>query len=189
MIDTGPDVGVSYTHLGRTDCPAIPRTSTVYTGKAGGSRLSDTGAGANYLCMPLTVEYASFEEGVQFSARGFLHGIEYETQNSPLEAVHDHDVPCAVCLVQGSTETLMIPGTLSCPVGWRSEYTGYLVSSMALRSLNMTLTTQQQYQTMFECLDRDPERFIGGAADGEGEVGVFVPVEVDCSTLPCPPYV
>ena len=103
--------------------------------------------------MPLTVEYASFEEGVQFSARGFLHGIEYETQNSPLEAVHDHDVPCAVCLVQGSTETLMIPGTLSCPVGWRSEYTGYLVSSMALRSLNMTLTTQQQYQTMFECLE------------------------------------
>ena len=74
-----------------------------------------------------------------FLARGFLHGIEYETQNSPLEAVHDHDVPCAMCLVRGSTETLMIPGTSAAL--WDGEvsiYTGYLVSSMALRSLNMT---------------------------------------------------
>ena len=132
--------------------------------------------------MPLVAEYERFEEGAQFSSRSFLHGIEYETQDSPLSQVHNHDVPCAVCLVKGSSETLMIPGVLSCPCGWRSEYNGYLVSSQSSES------SQEQYRTTFECLDQRPERFIGGAADEGREVGIFVLVEADCSTLPCPPY-
>ena len=40
---------------------------------------------------------------------------------------------------------------------------------------------------MFECLDGEPERFIGGAADVK-DVALFVLVEADSSTLPCPPY-
>ena len=182
LFISGPVISATYVHWGRTECPSIPRTSIVYSGKAAGSRSPDIGGGANYLCMPLTVEYASFEDGTQFSSRGFLHGIEYETWESPLESVHDHDVPCAVCLVERSSESLMIPGNLSCPVGWRIEYSGYLVSSPASNG------TVEVHRTMFECLDGQPERFIGGARDGMGEVGLFALVEPDCSTLPCPPY-
>ena len=136
------------------------------------------------MCMPLTVEYGAFESGTQFSSRSFLHGMEYETQDSPLAQVHDHDVPCAVCLVRSSPETLMIPGVLSCPHSWRTEYRGYLVSSQS----SSDESSQEHYRTMFECLDQSPERFIGGVADGGREVGVFVLVESDGSTLPCPPY-
>lgn len=175
-------MSTTYIRWGRTECPSIPRTSTVYTGKAGGSRFPERGGGTNYLCMPLTVEYTCFEEGIQFSSRSFLHGIEYETEQSPLELVHDHDVPCAVCLVKHSPESLMIPGIVSCPSGWRSEYTGYIVSTL------ISNNTQENYRSMFECLDVQPERFIGGVTDGIGEVGLFALVEPDCNTLPCPPY-
>ena len=58
----------------------------------------------------------------------------------------------------------MIPGWHNCPVGWRREYGGFLVSSpSATYGTNM----QPNYQNMFECLDRDPENLsIGGAVDG-----------------------
>ena len=134
--------------------------------------------------MPLIVEYAEFEEGIQFSSRSFLHGVEYETQESPLQSFHNHDVPCAVCLVKQSSESLMIPGQNKCPVGWRREYRGFLVSSPSAAVGN---DTQQNYRNTFECLDGEPEKFIGGAAD-EKEVALLVLVEADCSTLPCPPY-
>ena len=127
--------------------------------------------------MPLRVEYADFQPGIQ-SARGFLYGVEYETQGSPLRSVHNHDAPCAVCLVKGSIETLMIPGKLSCPQGWRVEYKGYLMSSQS---------NESHFRTMFECLDQRPQRFIGGAAD-ENDAALFVHVEASCETLPCPPY-
>ena len=181
-----PEISTTYVHWGSSECPQLPRTSTVYSGKAAGSRFSDRGGGANHLCMPLTAEYGDFQNGTQFSTRSFLHGIEYETQGSPLDEVHNHDVPCAVCLVRSSSETLMIPGVLSCPRGWRNEYTGYLVSSQS--GGGGSNNTQEHYRTMFECLDRNPGRFLGGVADGRREVGLFVLVEADCSTLPCPPY-
>ena len=134
--------------------------------------------------MPLTVEYAEFEEGIQFSSRSFLYGVEYETQESPLQSFHNHDVPCAVCLVTKSSGSLMIPGQDKCPVGWRREYRGFLVSSPSAAVGN---NTELNYRNTFECLDGNPERFIGGAAD-EKDVAMLVLVEADCSTLPCPPY-
>ena len=127
--------------------------------------------------MPLKVEYAKFQAGIQFN-RGILYGVEYETEKGPLESVHNHDAPCAICLVNGSTETLMLPGKLSCPKGWRVEYMGYLVSSQSAES---------SFRSMFECLDDQPEKFIGGALD-EKSVAHFALVEANCDTLPCPPY-
>ena len=135
--------------------------------------------------MPLTVEYRDFENGTQFFTRSFLHEIEYETQGSPLNEVHNHDVPCSVCLVRNSAESLMIPGVLSCFRGWRSEYSGYLASAMSSVESN---NTQEHYQTMFKFLNRNLERFIGEVSDGGSEVGLFVLIEIDSSTLPCPPY-
>ena len=134
--------------------------------------------------MPLTVEYAEFDEGIQFSSRSFLYGVEYETQESPLQSFHNHDVPCAVCVVKQRSESLMIPGQDKCPIGWRREYSGFLVSSPSAAVGN---NTQQNYRNTFECLDGEPERFIGGAADVK-DVGLFVLVEADSSTLPCPPH-
>ena len=78
----------------------------------------------------------------------------------------------------------MIPGQDKCPVGWRREYSGFLVSSPSSAVGN---NTELNYRNTFECLDGDPERFIGGAAD-EKDVALFVLVEAECSTLPCPPY-
>ena len=91
-----------------------------------------------------------------------------------LSSKQDHDVPCEVCEVTRS-QTLMIPAKTSCPSGWTSEYTGFL------------MVGQYSHKgSTFECVDRNMDTLQGGSTDHHG--ALFYVVETRCGSLPCPPY-
>ena len=165
----------TYVRWGRSTCPATPGTEILYSGKAAGSRFDQPGGGANYLCMPLTVQYAGFQPGVQIN-RAFLYGLDYAIIEGPLVAVNGLDPPCAVCQIRDKSSTLMIPGRLTCPKGWTLEYSGYLMSTLSFFP-----------RTTYLCVDGEPEAFQD-SVDDIVNVGLFSHVEASCSTLPCPPY-
>ena len=113
--------GATYTRWGRTSCPNITGTSLVYNGRAGKSWLDQRGGGGNYQCLPNNPEYGQYTPGVQ--GYSTIFGVEYQ---GPIQtALHDHNVPCAVCHVSTRAAVLMIPAWHHCPSQWTLEYTGY----------------------------------------------------------------
>ena len=168
--------GVVYTRWGKTICPSVTGTELVYAGRAGGSRWSHTGGGANYLCMPNDPEYLLYAPGVQ--GYSYVYGAEYEAWGGgPLRAVLNHNVPCAVCYASTRVAVTMIPAKTQCPSTWTLEYSGYLMSSHR---------DSRHHRTMFECVDKNPDSIPGSAASIEG--AVFYHTEASCTGMPCPPY-
>ena len=166
-----------YTRWGKSSCPNVTGTQLVYAGRAGGSLWSHTGGGANYLCMPNDPDYLAYQPGVQGAST--VYGTEYQTGGpwvGPLQAVHDHNVPCAVCYVLTRVAVTMIPAKTQCPSTWTLEYSGYLMST----------SRDHHYRTMFECVDKNPEFIPGTAADVPS--AVFYHVEASCTGMPCAPY-
>ena len=71
------------------------------------------GAGGNYQCLPNNPEYGRYAPGEQNQAD--MYGVEYQLDSgSPLPAIHDHNVPCAVCHVSTRAAVLMIPAWHHC---------------------------------------------------------------------------
>ena len=106
-----------------------------------------------------------------------LDQIESEDQSMEylIQGVHDHGVPCAVCVATRPT-VLMIPAKASCPLSWTREYYGYLMADH-----------HSHRCTMFECVDADQESLPGSERFGVG--AVFYHIAADCSTsLPSPSY-
>ncbi len=168
--------GVLYTRWGRTACPGTPGTELVYAGRVGGSWYGNTGGGANYLCMPDDPQYLTYEPGVQDVSPIF--GTEYQAYGGqPLRAVHDHNVPCAVCFSSMRETVLMLPAKPTCPPSWTLEYAGYLMS---------THRSSNHHRTMYECVDKDPDCIPGSAGNTDG--AVFYHTEANCNGMPCPPY-
>ena len=102
----------------------------MYAGRAGGTHYTHKGGAANYLCMPDDPDYLSYTPGVQ--GHNYVYGAEYETGGMPLTAVHNHNVPCAVCYASTRVAVTMIPAKTRCPSTWTLEYTGYLMSDASL---------------------------------------------------------
>ena len=170
--------GVVYTRWGKNSCPNVNGTELVYAGRAGGSWFSHTGGGANHLCMPNDPDYLTYQPGVQ--GWSYVYGTEYQTGGpwvGPLQAVHDHNVPCAVCYASTRVAVTMIPAKTRCPSTWTLEYSGYLMSAYKGDS---------HYRTMFECVDKNPDSIPGSAPSVDG--AVFYHVEASCTGMPCPPY-
>ncbi|XP_070183611.1 uncharacterized protein, partial [Littorina saxatilis] len=142
--------------------------SFVNSGVAGGKLHSHKGSGTNPLCLTLTPQ---FDDAKVPSHYGYLYGAEYET----IPGHHDHDVPCSVYLASQST-TIMVPGTLSCPSGWTSQYTGHLVSQLA-----------DHFATEYVCLDGSPEHSLNDESNENGLL--FYYVITVCGSLPCAPYI
>ena len=170
--------GVVYTRWGKTSCPNVTGTELVYAGRAGGSWHRQMGGGANYLCMPNDPDYLQYQPGVQGLSP--VYGAEYQSYQGPLQAVHDHNVPCAVCYASTRVAVTMIPAKSRCPSTWTLEYSGYLMS--AYRGYSSSLN----YRTMFECVDKNAGSVPGSAANSDG--ALFHHVEATCTGMPCPPY-
>ena len=170
--------GVVYTRWGKRTCPSVTGTELVYAGRVGGSWHTDSGGGANYVCMPGDPSYLRYTPGVQ--GWSYMYGTEFYTLNSPLSAKLDHNVPCAVCYATTRETVLMIPAKPHCPSSWTLEYAGYLMSAYRGASGNV------QYRTMFECVDKDPDSIPGSATNTDG--AQFMHVEANCNGMPCPPY-
>ena len=167
--------GVTYIRWGRTTCPSTPGTQLVYKGRAGGTWYSDSGGGANKLCMPEDPEYSGlYRTGFQ---GGYLQGAEYRiSSGQEFYSMNGHNVPCAVCYASTRVTLLMIPAKTSCPSSWTREYYGSLMAEH-----------HQHQRSLFECMDGNPESVPGSAGIQNG--AFFYHAESQCHTLPCPPYI
>ena len=59
---------------------------------------------------PMIHDYLTYQPGVQ--GWSYVYGTEYQTGGpwvGPLSAVHDHNVPCAVCYASTRVAVTMIP--------------------------------------------------------------------------------
>ena len=116
--------GVVYTRWGKSSCPSVSGTTLVYAGRAGGMEHTQKGGAANYLCMPDDPDYLSYRSGVQ--GYNYVYGTEYQTNPGPLQAIHNHNVPCAVCYASTRVAVTMIPAKTRCPSTWTLEYSVWL---------------------------------------------------------------
>ncbi|XP_019850451.1 PREDICTED: short-chain collagen C4-like isoform X1 [Amphimedon queenslandica] len=165
--------GVVYTRWGRKSCPT--GAELLYEGITGGNHNSQTGGGANYVCLPKVPQYLSTT--VPSSGQSYMYGTEYEVDNRLFPGNHDHNAPCAVCYTSTKSVKLMIPARTSCPSSWTIEYKGYL----------MTQVDGSKNSKVYECVDENPESIDGSKADTDGALFYFT--ASTCNGLPCPPYV
>ena len=171
----GPTAGgATYIRWGRTTCSGAG-TQLLYSGRAAGSRYTESGGGANHLCLPDDPEFLN-TSSVQ-SSRGYLYGTEYQAVSTlpAFGSMDNHNVPCAVCYTPTRGTMIMIPAKTTCPPSWTREYYGYLMSSY-----------HGHKRTMFECVDSDPESVPGSSTFVGGALFYFV--ESQCTGIPCPPY-
>ncbi|XP_048744347.2 short-chain collagen C4-like [Ostrea edulis] len=167
---------VVYTRWGKKTCPS--NAELVLSGITGGSHYSDSGAAVDPLCLPRDPEWGRYKDGVD-GHKAYVYGAEYQTSSSlsNLRSLHDHDVPCAVCLIHNRSVLRVFPARKTCYKGWKLEYDGYL---MAGRHNHAAATT-------YKCVDKKPDTVTGGHSDRNGYL--FYSVEARCGSLKCPPYV
>jgi len=163
--------GVVYVRWGHDQCPST--AMLVYSGRAGGEYYTHPGGGTNPQCLPLDPNYLHTLAGKQPDVAR-MYGAEYETNYFNL-AVHNHDVPCAVCYVSQRSVVYMIPAKYTCPGGWTREYYGYLMAEK-----------YNHNPSQFTCVDSTFKSVVGSVVNQNGLL--FYPVEGRCGSLPCPPY-
>ena len=63
------------------------------------------------LCLPKDPEWGIYRDGVE-GDKSYVYGAEYETQtvSGYLLTLHNHDVPCSLCLVRKRSVGKMFPG-------------------------------------------------------------------------------
>ena len=146
-------------------------------GIIGGGGYSQQGGGVNYLCLPHNPKYDKYKDGWQYS--GYVYGTEYEVYDfNPFKKnLHDHEAPCAVCFVKARGSMLMMPARNDCPSGWTEEYHGYLMTEY--------YGHKKGYE--FVCVDEDAEYVPGTQGNKDG--ALLYPVQGQCGSLPCNPYV
>nr|XP_011449403.2 uncharacterized protein LOC105343662 isoform X2 [Crassostrea gigas] len=167
---------VVYTRWGKRSCPT--NAEVVLSGFTGGSRYDHVGAAVDPLCLPRDPEWGVYRDGINGN-KAYVFGAEYETNTSPgkLPTLHQHDIPCAVCLLRNRSVVKMFPARKTCYKGWKLEYHGYLMAGYY----------NHPAATMYTCVDGDPDTLHGGHANKNGKL--FYSVEARCGSLKCPPYV
>lgn len=174
--------GTTYVRWGKTTCPGNG-SDIMYSGYAGGSYYSHTGAAVSMLCLPTDPDWALYTN-TEDSSSGLLYGAEYEPANGRTDKFFgtghaQQDVPCVFCNVKTRSSTVMVPGKTRCHSGWTLEYTGYLMSGYY----------SHDAATDYYCIDKDPEVITGGGEERNDNGKVLYFVEARCGSLKCPPYV
>ena len=162
--------GTVYVRWGHNQCPST--AELVYSGRAGGSKYGQ-GSGGNPQCLPQNPNYRTTVAGTQ-SAAARMYGAQYHT-NELNRNVHDYDVLCAVCYVSQRSTVYMVPARYTCPLGWTTEYDGYLMAER-----------YDHKRSQYNCIDKSMMPVPGSASNRDS--AQFYPVEGRCGTLPCPPY-
>jgi len=178
------DAGVSYIRWGRTVCPT--GSMVLYKGVMSGPLFNVGGSGANYMCLHEKPQFPKSVAGRQ--GVGMIFGVEFEmfdslksifsTENIPGGVLHNQDIPCVRCYVEGSSDLMVVPARHDCGgSGYDLMYKGFLVSEAQ--------TTRNRME--YVCLDEAPE----GVAGGQGNIdqSLIYPVEIGCGSLPCNPFV
>nr|BAX87938.1 O-methylated mannose binding protein [Enchytraeus japonensis]BBA53798.1 O-methylated mannose binding protein [Enchytraeus japonensis] len=176
--------GVSYIRWGRSKCPA--GNIELYKGYMTGQHVNGRGSGANFLCSPDQPKFLRGQPGFQEWA-GQLYGVEFEknvqmgglflADNLPSGELHNQDMLCVRCYVQGASDVFMLPGRIDCyESGYDLLYRGFLVSDYH--------TNRASHE--YVCLDEAPEGRKGG--EGNSDQGFIYPVQYGCGSLPCDSY-
>ncbi|XP_060070145.1 short-chain collagen C4-like [Ylistrum balloti] len=170
--------GATFIRWGRSDCPD-KLTELVYSGYAGGSWYADTGAAANYLCLPSDPEWLNTTV-VPNTITGKIYGTEYESYTGHTlfgSDSHDEEAPCAVCRSTSFVSSVMIPARTSCYSGWTRAYSGSLASGYS----------NQPAASEYVCVDEQAQPLSGGG-DTNDNGALFYGVRAFCGALRCPPY-
>ena len=139
---------VTYIRWGNSTCEY--GADTMYSGFAGGGHYSHKGSPANLLCLPPDPQYYSSSS----SGSQYIYGVEYEISGVNSHA-YDRNMPCALCKVTGRSTTVMIPTRYECPLGWRKEYNGYMMSGHY----------SHEGSSMYNCIDKNLEQIPGSGSD------------------------
>lgn len=168
--------GVVFTRWGKKTCPS--NAELVHSGYVGGSLYNNRGAAVEPLCLPREPEWGVYRDGTD-GQKAYIYGAEYQTNtiSGYMRNFHDHDVPCAVCLIPKKSIVKMFPAKKTCYEGWTLEYKGYLMAGYF----------NHPAATSYTCVDEHPDTIHGGRRNEDGYL--FYQVEAICGSLKCPPYV
>ena len=157
----------TYVHWGSSKCSA-PGAQTVYSGVVGGSHYTHTGAATNPLCLPFGTNLSNRKVPTSYAV---LYGSAYQTFDDD----HNKDPECAVCRASFPT-TVMVAGTDSCQVGWKKQYSGYLMAGDRIHKAG----------SQYICVDSRMESVDNSDAQEDGKF-LFLTV-TQCGSLPCGMY-
>ncbi|XP_062577245.1 short-chain collagen C4-like [Saccostrea cucullata] len=118
------NVSAVYVRWGKKICPQ--NVELVYSGYAGGSYYTHTGAAVEPLCLPKDPQWGYYKDGFD-GYKQFIYGAEFRTYDFR-KSLSLHDVPCSVCRVYGKSAVYTVPARNTCHRGWTLEYSGYLMS-------------------------------------------------------------
>ncbi|XP_002738652.1 uncharacterized protein LOC100367433 [Saccoglossus kowalevskii] len=173
--------GVVFTRWGHNACPGS--TVVVYSGTMAGKYYNNYGSGGNYLCLPKIPKYdLDVIDAGSESDRGRLYPVEYRAATGPLSSSMYDDVPCAVCLDEYRSTSILYPARDDCPSGWTREYYGFLMSAR--------YDTTSYYSTEYVCVDAAGKAIPGTSASSS--TSWIYTVEATCVTgggIACDPYV
>ena len=119
-----PPNGATYIRWDNSTCPY--GADTIYSGVVAVSNHLQ-GAAVDPLCLPSNPQYLKSHSGYQGLVQAY--GAEYEIiTGSPIDQAHNCNIPCALCQAYERTNKIMILSHYECPLGWNTEYYGYLMA-------------------------------------------------------------
>ena len=167
--------GVTYVRWGRTVCPQ--GTSTVYTGVVVGSAYDAKGGPSDHLCLSDKPQYKA-RDNVTNAGQFSRVWVGNSGDTSPVISQYANNLPCALCHTTTKSTSFMLPGRYTCPLGWNTEYSGYLMSDWT--------DNQREGRSNTICVDQ------AGEATGTRRVTtaawIFL-TKVYCAREECPPFV
>ena len=161
--------GSAYIRWGSKQCPS--GCTLLYSGQAAGSSHSETGSGANPLCLTLTPVYADHNDRDQSSAK--IYGVNFKVSSSIVAAyssVQNHVMPCSVCYRPERQSNVLVVGQDSCPTSWSLEYSGYLLGGH-----------YSHQKSNWICSDASPDSLSSSSYSQ----GIWYSTEVECGSLKC----
>ncbi|XP_060074565.1 short-chain collagen C4-like [Ylistrum balloti] len=167
--------GTIYIRWGRKDCNGNG-TELVYSGFAGGSFYTHSGAASDYICLPPDPTWGPHKDMREFLP-SLMYGAEYEDTDLFGMPNRNEEVPCAVCRTSAHSTSIMIPARTECYPGWVEAYHGNLAGNYFGNIAGGE----------YVCVDADPVALVGG--DNVNDDGkLFFQVRTRCGSLKCPPY-
>ena len=175
-------VGGVYVQWGRTECTAngtYGDVETLYSGQSAGAHHSESGSGANPLCLVHgdLIRHGDYDDSGNTGSR--LYGAQYETSgygiaSAAVTKVHGHLIPCSVCFTPQRDSQIIVSGQNSCPDdqsgGWRLEYSGFLFAGY-----------YSHQKSNWVCVDREPES-LGFPRSNQAR---WYPTEIECGSIEC----
>ena len=149
----------------------------MFSGFAATSDHSDTGNGANTLCLPSEPEFRPDVVAGLHDRASKITSVEFEPESDFFrdKSLNNHDMTCALCQT-ARNDVIMVPARRTCPQGWHVEYEGLLMADW-----------KTGHRSEYVCVSLDVEAIAGTRRNRDA--GRWWVVEVTCvEGLPCDVY-